>query len=1289
MTKREIFRQRTTLRTSLVGAGSGKRRPLRMDQLESREMLAANLNFVINSLGQSVPVDPKINNLLGSELAFIESDYLSWSKNRPVAQVSYQIPAATPNYKQLNLSAAGLVVETVAQPGKTDQLVNNLKNLGATVTGSYGKMVSAIVSPGMIDAMAALPELAHGRVSYKPVTNAGLVDDQAVQSLRSDIGSVQYGVTGSGITVGVLSDSFNNKGGYAADVASGDLPAGVKVLSDMTSGGTDEGRAMAQLVYDVAPGSSLAYHTAYNGEAGFAQGIINLAKPVAQGGAAAQVIVDDIAYLTEPFFQDGVISQAADQSVTQYGASYFSAAGNNARASYEAAFRSTSITTPTFASTWGLGATSNWHDFDSGAGLDIYQPIQLAAGEQLVLTYQWDQPFGSVSGPGSQSDVDIYLVNSTKTTAIAGSAADNMNGDPSEILTYTNSSASSTTVYLCMNYYGGTVTPTYAKYINFGGGTTLAYATNSGTSFGHPLATNAAGVGAARYSQTPAFGSNPAVKEYFTSAGGTPILFNTAGIRLASPQTRNQPRFVSIDGTNTTFFGSDYEGDGLPNFFGTSAAAPHAAAVAALMKQLKPTLTASQIYTTLQSTALDMGTAGFDFDTGWGLIQADRALAAVANISIAGTVFNDTNFNGVQDSGELAMPGTTVFMDSNSNGLLDSGTVTKSSTDVPKAITDATALGKPSRVVSTQAVSGLAGRITKVTVQLSVTHAYDADLLVSLISPSGIRVQLFAVVGGSGVNFTNTVLDDAAATGIATGVAPFTGTYKPASQLAALVGDDPNGLWQLELRDTYPADAGTLTAWSMNISTAETSQTTNAAGAYQFANLPLSAYYGSYRPTVVLAPGYVITAPATPYNYSLGSGQNVTGADIGLATNSTTKVTNVTSNVPDYTYGTGSVIPIRLTFNDQVTVTGTPTLVLNSGGSASYFAGSGTNTLIFTYTVGAGQASPDLDYASSFALAGTIKDSANIPINYQLPAPAATGSLGYNKNIVIDTSLPTSSISGWVYDVDTNTGLSHLRVYNDVNGNGKFDGSLITKTSTGAGVRVLDLKTVTKTLTVSGISLPIYGLTVSVNMTHSHLSDVVVTLISPAGTRVRLLNRQGNDGQNLKNTTFDDSADTLLPNSLLNYTATYQPTDALSAFNGQTANGIWTLEVTDNAIGDVGTLASFGLNITSTSEPNVFTNSAGIYRFNNAAAGNWKVRVDLTSNPTWTVNSPFSGQINYTLPTGGAVSGLNFGIKRPALAGAARMGVKLGNAVTTNYAVPPQAPAINATTKPRARRPIA
>ncbi len=91
-------------------------------------------------------------------------------------------------------------------------------------------------------------------------------------------------------------------------------------------------------------------------------------------------------------------------------------------------------------------------------------------------------------------------------------------------------------------------------------------------------------------------------------------------------------------------------------------------------------------------------------------------------------------------------------------------------------------------------------------------------------------------------------------------------------------------------------------------------------------------------------------------------------------------------------------------------VTGTPKLALNSGGTANFTSGSGTSTLTFSYVVAAGQNSSRLDYTTTSALTlngGTIEDSANNAANLTLAAPGAAGSLGANKNIVIDTTAPT------------------------------------------------------------------------------------------------------------------------------------------------------------------------------------------------------------------------------------------------------------------------------------------
>ena len=103
------------------------------------------------------------------------------------------------------------------------------------------------------------------------------------------------------------------------------------MLNDLASGGTDEGRAMMQIVHDIAPGASLAFYTAYDSEQDFANGILALAA------AGCKVICDDVSYFDEPFFQNGVVAQAI-QTVEAEGVTYVTAAGNNASNGYQAAW---------------------------------------------------------------------------------------------------------------------------------------------------------------------------------------------------------------------------------------------------------------------------------------------------------------------------------------------------------------------------------------------------------------------------------------------------------------------------------------------------------------------------------------------------------------------------------------------------------------------------------------------------------------------------------------------------------------------------------------------------------------------------------------------------------------------------------------------------------------------------------------------------------------------------------------------------------------------------------------
>ncbi len=127
-------------------------------------------------------------------------------------------------------------------------------------------------------------------------------------------------------------------------------------------------------------------------------------------------------------------------------------------------------------------------------------------------------------------------------------------------------------------------------------------------------------------------------------------------------------------------------------------------------------------------------------------------------------------------------------------------------------------------------------------------------------------------------------------------------------------------------------------------------------------------------------------------------------------------VINVDSPGGSGAFGVGAVIPITVSFGAPVVVTGTPTLRLASvagGFPVNYSSGSNTAVLTFNYTVQAGHASPDLDYTSTAALVlngGTINSFGGTPANLTLPAPGAPGSLGANRNIIIDTTAPETTL---------------------------------------------------------------------------------------------------------------------------------------------------------------------------------------------------------------------------------------------------------------------------------------
>ncbi len=546
--------------------------------------------------------------------------------------------AFAPSDQFLPFSAGRVLIDARANSNGAS-LLNDLQQLGLLNGTHYGELVSGLFPVAAIDQAVALASLRSISAAIPPISNVGDVTSQGDIALRAMDARTIYSVDGTGVTVGVLSDSFDTLNGAAADVLSGDLPSGIQVIGgESPYCGTvvfciDEGRAMAQIIYDMAPGADLLFHTGLASKVDYANGITALAA------AGADFIVDDLLYLNEPMFQDGIVAQAVD-SVVADGVGYYSAAGNAGDESYEAAFNDSGVI---FCIEFFLPIgdcdpiyerVGRMHDFDPGPRVDLYQSVTVPINGVLTVAMQWDEPFG---GAGPRNDHDIVLLDESGGIFFEISANDNIvTGEGWEVLQFYNANylGYGTSFNLIITYDDvDSISPpaTLLKTVIFGSSNSInEHQTNSGTLFGHANAAGAEAVGAAFFEETPEYLTDPPLLEPYSSRGGTPILFSRNGVRLGSSIIRSKPEITAVDGVNTTFFFSDsYGGDGIDDFFGTSAAAPHAAGIAALMLDARSGSTPQQINAALEGSAIDMNALGFDHDSGYGLVQADAAIAAL------------------------------------------------------------------------------------------------------------------------------------------------------------------------------------------------------------------------------------------------------------------------------------------------------------------------------------------------------------------------------------------------------------------------------------------------------------------------------------------------------------------------------------------------------------------------------------------------------------------------------------------------------------------------------------
>ncbi|MDB5349012.1 MAG: hypothetical protein JWN86_259 [Planctomycetota bacterium] len=539
--------------------------------------------------------------------------------------------------------------------GDLNAYVKQVQDIGMVV-GGYdvtSRLVEGLLPISKLPTLAGLAQTDGVRAQAPAITySQGSANNQSQQAQLADIGATQFNVDGSGVTVGVLSASVNRfQNGLADSVRTGDIPkkadgtANVNVLfdSDLPNGAPtndDEGRAMLEHVYDIAPGAGLAYYNAFSstgGETVMAAGIRNLATQ-----AGAKVIIDDVRFAFEGFYQDGPAAVAITDVTQNNGVSYFSSAGNSADKGYESPFRGVTSTVT------GIGA-GRFMNFDPSGGQTLLLPIVVNTPGLTVM--QFDQPFGVPNGV--TSDVDIYILDANGTVVASGVSNNIATNQPYESLNIPNAGNFSMAIVVKAGSPdpGRVAVYSFFSDVDFSHKFGNAGGINYPTTFGHPTADAAIGVGAVPWFSTPAFPNSqvsPTPSESFTSYGPSVKVYNADGSLKPAVEFQQTPVLSGADGGNVSFTFGNPPGTGVApgipannytqyNFFGTSDAAPDVGAVAALMKQLSPNSSPSAIRTALINSTIPLnGTPKGTWDVrgGFGLVQAPTALAAVDNLRV-------------------------------------------------------------------------------------------------------------------------------------------------------------------------------------------------------------------------------------------------------------------------------------------------------------------------------------------------------------------------------------------------------------------------------------------------------------------------------------------------------------------------------------------------------------------------------------------------------------------------------------------------------------------------------
>ena len=511
----------------------------------------------------------------------------------------------------------------------TPALLDRIRRGGGTVLNSFtrAQAIRAVVPLELLEELAAQPEVRNVRPADRATTNVGSRNSEGDLTHRAGEARAVYGVSGEGVRIGVLSDSVDR---LAESQATGNLPI-VSVLPGQAGTGVGEGTAMLEIIHDLAPDSELFFATAFSGQASFAQNIRDLYA------AGCRIIVDDVTYFRESPFQDDEIARAVND-VSAGGALFFSSAGNsgnkddNTSGTWEGDFVD--------GGPAALGRDGRLHDF----GGTTFNALLPGGGFQRV-DFFWSDPLGAAT-----NDYDVYVLDGTG--AIVASSSNVQDGDDDP---YEQTSFLSLGLRIVIVKFAGE-----GRYLHLSTGRGRLEISTGGATRGHNAsgASNAFSVAATwvRSPPLPFAGGPLNPVEAFSADGPRRMFFEPDGTPITPGDLSSsgglvvqKPDLTAADGVSTSvmFFES---------FFGTSASAPHAAAIAALLWSYNPALTPAQIRTAMTATALDIEEAGVDNDSGHGIVMALPAIEAAPapspRLVFASAELVDGNGNGTLDPNE-------------------------------------------------------------------------------------------------------------------------------------------------------------------------------------------------------------------------------------------------------------------------------------------------------------------------------------------------------------------------------------------------------------------------------------------------------------------------------------------------------------------------------------------------------------------------------------------------------------------------------------------------------------